>query len=1197
MEKNGLKIMKVNVKYLIIVLALLSMLPLEVFAQQRITERGTPNFRKVGVHRGNQVRTVFTNYGVIAQPGNEGPRGAWRYDANGYVGDVSPLVGLRLPIRDWRPDSLNRPDTIYSVIITPVDRPGGGEGGIGGSYTFEPIPGFANPFTKEVGKGVAMSHQPETWPPFWPDYPDWTYSGDPIIIDGKDVTPQVDWNGFFGRGQLNADQESYFWMDDNRDQEAYLSYGFLPDSLDASRRGQAIQVSVRGLQWSNFLAQDVIFWLYNIKNDGTENYDQAVFGVLVGTYVGVENPEWNDDVSFFDIREAITYTWDFDRYISPSANPRWLPDPTQVGYIAYAFLESPGNEYDGIDNDADNDNGYDCYSPFATNFVEADFQPRTVQAGQKLVLIDKNTFQRTAFTMPNDTVTVYSMGVPFFLQPGVTELREGDFIQQSSEVNPNAIDGIDNDLDGIIDESFLVHYRVLKIDRSGQVPIVLIDQLAPVMYKDFVGNLGTTDKMLDESRSDLADNDCDWDAEFDDVGADGKAGTNDFGEGDGIPTPGEPNFDATDVDESDQIGLTSFQYFVPAGVITMSDDFDMWRRMKPGFFQVPRSIVNNVAIRGEDGDFIYGSGYFPLLAGKTERFSLALAFGSDFPAVLKTKQIAQTIYNANYNFPKPPEKPTVTAVAGDGKVTLYWDRVAEESVDPTLRVKDFEGYKIYKGTDPDLSDALQITDFNGNKVFYKPIAQFDLINGVKGLFVPSATLYELTSGAPFYLGSDNGIQNFYVDNDVINGRTYYYAVVAYDRGDPTKDIFPSENTRFISKDALGNISTDINTVAIIPNAPVAGYVPPASGLAASRESGYSNVVPYFEVLDPTRVADKNYKIVFNDKYYVTPGNLKDSISISDKYSVIDLATNNVVLNNAAIQPENGIVFNGTRLSIDPSYQSLDSIRLDRNRSGWNNNRPGNLRFTVDQFVSANLSATKYPRDYMLVFTDAYQDSSNKLTQIFGNSAPPAKLVNFRAYDITDKNNPVRVQFGFSELSPFRRDTISFNDVVILSDAEGKKFSWRITFNGDSSSNFPIGGDTLFLYINKPLTGQDVFTFSTSKPAYDPNSALQQLERVKAVPNPYVVSNVYEQPLPPTVRGRGERVIYFTNLPPKSRVHIYTSSGNHVKTIEHDGDLNDGTVVWDVRTKEGLDVAYGVYFYVVEMDGVSEKKTGKLAIIK
>jgi hypothetical protein len=95
----------------------------------------------------------------------------------------------------------------------------------------------------------------------------------------------------------------------------------------------------------------------------------------------------------------------------------------------------------------------------------------------------------------------------------------------------------------------------------------------------------------------------------------------------------------------------------------------------------------------------------------------------------------------------------------------------------------------------------------------------------------------------------------------------------------------------------------------------------------------------------------------------------------------------------------------------------------------------------------------------------------------------------------------------------------------------------------------------------------------------------------------VVTNVFEQPLPPTVRGRGERVIYFTNVPLNSKVHIYTSSGSHVRTLEHGGDFNDGSVVWDVRTKEGLDVAYGVYFYVVEVDGISDKKTGKLAIIK
>lgn len=90
-----------------------------------------------------------------------------------------------------------------------------------------------------------MSHQTETWPQQWPDYPDWTYSGGPIIIDGKDVTPAVDWNGFFGRAQQNADQESYFWMDDNNDEENYMLQGFLPDANDQTRWSRFASIRTR----------------------------------------------------------------------------------------------------------------------------------------------------------------------------------------------------------------------------------------------------------------------------------------------------------------------------------------------------------------------------------------------------------------------------------------------------------------------------------------------------------------------------------------------------------------------------------------------------------------------------------------------------------------------------------------------------------------------------------------------------------------------------------------------------------------------------------------------------------------------------------------------------------------------------------------------------------------------------------------
>jgi hypothetical protein len=43
-------------------------------------------------------------------------------------------------------------------------------------------------------------------------------------------------------------------------------------------------------------------------------------------------------------------------------------------------------------------------------------------------------------------------------------------------------------------------------------------------------------------------------------------------------------------------------------------------------------------------------------------------------------------------------------------------------------------------------------------------------------------------------------------------------------------------------------------------------------------------------------------------------------------------------------------------------------------------------------------------------------------------------------------------------------------------------------------------------------------------------------------------------------------------------------------------INDGSVDWDLRSRENIEVAYGVYFYLVDAPGVG-KKTGKLAIIK
>jgi hypothetical protein len=48
--------------------------------------------------------------------------------------------------------------------------------------------------------------------------------------------------------------------------------------------------------------------------------------------------------------------------------------------------------------------------------------------------------------------------------------------------------------------------------------------------------------------------------------------------------------------------------------------------------------------------------------------------------LLTTAETVQDIYNKNYRFFKPPDRPTVWAVPDDKKVTLYWDTKAEESM-------------------------------------------------------------------------------------------------------------------------------------------------------------------------------------------------------------------------------------------------------------------------------------------------------------------------------------------------------------------------------------------------------------------------------------------------------------------------------------------------------------------------------------
>ena len=75
------------------------------------------------------------------------------------------------------------------------------------------------------------------------------------------------------------------------------------------------------------------------------------------------------------------------------------------------------------------------------------------------------------------------------------------------------------------------------------------------------------------------------------------------------------------------------------------------------------------------------------------------------------------------------------------------------------------------------ADAVALLPESGIIEGYSPIAQFDLDDTIDGYFYPSEILFQETQGYSYYLGDNSGLVHSYVDEDVNNGRTYYYSLV------------------------------------------------------------------------------------------------------------------------------------------------------------------------------------------------------------------------------------------------------------------------------------------------------------------------------------------------------------------------------------------------------------------------------------
>lgn len=801
------------------------------------------------------------------------------------------------------------------------------------------------------------------------------------------------------------------------------------------------------------------------------------------------------------------------------------------------------------------------------------------------------------------------------------------------------------------------------------------------------------DGMIDESQFDGIDNDGDWDVEMDDIGSDGLSEFNynyigpdeDGTEGNGIPDVGEPNFEITDNDESDQIGLTSF-YSAPYPSVYPSNDEVMWGQLSPGLFQVPSQEV--------DQTFLYGSGYISLQPGEKKKFAIAMVYGENMADILRNTNTMQNIYDNDYSFAKPPLKPTMTAVPGDNKVTLYWDSFSEKSLDP-IYGKDFEGYRVYRSTDPGFIDSYTITDAFGNITFKEPIAIFDLDNGLQG---PHPIGY---NGVQFDMGEDSGLKYIYTDsNNVINGQKYYYAVTAYDKGydldfyenqispsDNLQPIAPSECSITLDLDYKGNVvSLSENAAIVVPNSEALGYIPPnfvnEGQRFISHEKGYGSGNIMIDVIDPFAVKDSiEYQVIFdtldtdediafsvrNQELILEILEINSDSSAYASHNKIDLRTivNSSIVNDSTFldTTHSILVTNsigdieyryGNDYSVNPSvgsfyiknsdlinagefavsYRYLHLSKLESMNGEPNNPIFDGMKIIVkDDEYDLNEDSTGwiigdcnysllamnvsrfYPADFELQFEGNIGDSITsdafgtsvpfRVKNITHDDVPPFRISDFDQDGSWDPDESISIRpYGAVQDGPlisirFKQDSLSISETTFY-DTTYTESDTLFTQTSIYDTTYlvvidPVAGDVFHIEIDRPFSTNDIFSFTSVSSKISKDLVSNDLESIAVVPNPYIVAASWES-RHQYESGRGPRKIDFINLPGICTIKIFTLSGYLVTTIHHNEVFENGSESWNLLSRDNLDISYGVYLYHVDAPGIGET-TGKFAVVK
>jgi hypothetical protein len=629
----------------------------------------------------------------------------------------------------------------------------------------------------------------------------------------------------------------------------------------------------------------------------------------------------------------------------------------------------------------------------------------------------------------------------------------------------------------------------------------------------------------------------------------------------------------------DQLGLTSLTLFtLDTDPANDEERYNlMAARTTAG---VPRPDTFMVDVSPQDKRFCQSTGPFKLNVGDSVRVVFGVVAGQSENILKVNSDYAQTLYDANFVAPVPPIPPVVKATPGDRMVYLVWGDTSESSYEPfaekdtALRKYDFEGYRIYRSR----------TGVEGD---FEVLAEFDLADGFTN---DNEDDIDPVYGTPIvvtvHLGDDSGIQHYYIDtSNVINGETYYYAVVAYD--------YQPKRPKSLESGKRASM------VQVIPGTNPAGYqIANSDTLAAHTSSGaMSDGLVSVKVVDPSKVTGHTYEVTFDD-----------TSSSTTTWSLRDVNLDSVLLDNQTNQTgdESYAIVDGLLVRVagpQPGVKSVVEVLED----GSYDNVFYSLNHTRDWYLDSDngditrLNGWGYVgiHDFEIRFSSDSSGYYDWTTDgLFPDKAP------FQVWDVgiatfSDTTDDQRIIFeiidddesgGYSPMD--RIYTVEVPYAEPLPDPA----SW--TFPDDTrvsririipySEGFvnPVEGTVIRFLTNKPNSRDDIFTFNTKKVAINAAQAKTDMDKIKVVPNPYFIRNELD-------RDPNVAHLMLTHLPEVCTIRLYTLAGDLIQQIEHTS--GTGQEIWNDLTRNDQIPASGVYIY--HISSAFGEKVGRFAIIR